>query len=99
MEDLSYLNTPYAKRKEQEVYDRDVRTTKISFNRNYNEYRVRLFIGGKYQAGADYFTDDRRDAEDTAKQMELKGCVSDKTTDFAISEQEDYELERRENNE
>lgn len=41
--------------------------TKIS--RNDGEYRVRLFVNGNYQAGSDYFTDDRQDAEDTAEAM------------------------------
>lgn len=57
------------------------------------EYRVRLFIDDVYQAGADYFTTDKQDAKDTADQMILNGGVSDKTTDFAIDEQSDYESE------
>jgi len=65
-------------------------TTKITYVDG--EYRVRLFVGGKYQAGADYFTTDRQDAKDTAIQM-VKGGISDKTTDFAKDEQCDYEEE------
>lgn len=57
------------------------------------EYRVRLFVDGVYQAGADYFTNDKQDAKDTAKQMELNGCESDKTMDFAIDEQKDFDEE------
>lgn len=51
------------------------------------EYRVRLFVDGVYQAGADYFTTDKQDAKDTAKQMILNGGLSDKTTEFAVEEQ------------
>lgn len=57
------------------------------------EYRVRLFINGEYQAGADYFTDDKQDAVATAKHMQANGTYSDKTTDFAITEQADYNAE------
>jgi len=65
-------------------------TTKITFNRDTEEYRVRLFIDGEYQAGADYFTDDKQDAKDTAKHMEAHAVKSDKTTDFAMGEQDDF---------
>ena len=65
-------------------------TTKITKNAD-GEYRVRLFIDEVYQAGADYFTDDKQDAIDTAKHMEANAKVSDKTTDFAIAEQADYD--------
>jgi hypothetical protein len=57
------------------------------------EYRVRLFVDGIYQAGADYFTTDKQDAKDTADKMELNGVESDKTTDFAIDEQADFDAE------
>lgn len=33
------------------------------------EYCVKLYIGGVYQTEADYFTDDRQDAHDTAESM------------------------------
>jgi hypothetical protein len=33
------------------------------------EYRVRLFIDGVYQSEADYFTNDKDDAEGTADAM------------------------------
>lgn len=54
------------------------------------EFRVRLFINDEYQAGADYFTDDKEDAEITAQIMRERAGYSDKTTDFAKSEQQDY---------
>lgn len=60
------------------------------------EYRVRLFIDGEYQAGADYFTTDKQDAKDTAAAMVANGAPSDKTTDFAISEQAEYNEEQGE---
>ena len=57
------------------------------------EYRVRLFVDGEYQSGADYFTTDKQDAKDTALAMTKSGGISDKTTDFAKDEQADYESE------
>ena len=57
------------------------------------EYRVRLFIDGKYQAGADYFTDDKADAIKTGSAMIRTAVESDKATDEALSEQSDYDNE------
>jgi hypothetical protein len=65
--------------------------TQITYNRNLNEYRVRLFIDNVYQAGADYFTDDKQDANDTADHMVRNAGQSDKTTDFAREEQFAYD--------
>ena len=42
-------------------------TTKIS--KREDEYRVRLFLDGEYQAGSDYFTEDKEDANVTAAAM------------------------------
>lgn len=61
------------------------------------EYRVRLFVDGIYQAGADYYTNDKQDAEGTAAHMIANGGISDKTTDFAIEEQVDYNEENDDN--
>ena len=69
-------------------------TTKTTYNKEYKEYRVRLFVDGEYQAGADYFTDDKEDAASTAKHMRENGGISDKTSDFAIDELEVYLQER-----
>ena len=65
-------------------------TTKIS--KKDDEYRVRVFVDGEYQAGADYYTDSRQDAEDTANYIvkHKAAGISDKTTDFAIKEAEEY---------
>lgn len=71
-------------------------TTKIT--RTDGEYRVRLFIDEEYQPGADYFTDDKEDARDTAKHMELHGGKSDHSTDFAQAELDDYSTEEGEGN-
>jgi hypothetical protein len=46
-------------------------TTKIT--KKDGEYRVRLFIDGVYQKDMDYFTDDKEDAELTAKAMMVLG--------------------------
>ena len=66
------------------------KTTKTS--KQNGEYRVRLFVDGEYQAGADYFTDDKQDATDTAARMIRDGGLSDKTTSFAKEEQADYDI-------
>jgi hypothetical protein len=68
-------------------------TTKTTYNQDYDEYKVRLFVDGVYQSGADYFTNDKQDARDTAKRMIADGGISDKTTDFAINEQKDFDEE------
>lgn len=64
-------------------------TTQIS--KQDGEYRVRLFIDGIYQAGGDYFTDDKEDAENTAKSMRKKPVPTDKTDENAIREQQEYD--------
>jgi len=66
-----------------------IKTTKTT--RQDGEFRVRLFIDGVYQAGADYFTDDKEDAQVTAAMMVKNGTETDKTTDFAKSEQADFD--------
>lgn len=68
-------------------------TAKTKITKNDGEYRVRLFINDEYQAGADYFTDDKQDAVSTAKLMEESGGFSDKTTAAAIEEQADFDEE------
>ena len=57
------------------------------------EYRVRLFIDGVYQAGADYFTDCKQDAKETAEHLRKHGVESDFRTPEAISEQQDFDEE------
>jgi len=66
-------------------------TTQISFNKETEEYRVRLFIDGEYQAGADYYTDDEFDAKTTGAIMAHNARPSDKTTKVAIIEAAEYE--------
>jgi hypothetical protein len=46
-----------------------------------DEYRVRLYLDGIYQVGADYFTNDKTDAKVTAVHMEADAKPSNKTTD------------------
>ena len=67
-------------------------TTKTTKD-EHGEYRIRLFIDGKYQSGADYFTDDKEDAIETSKAI-IKDCgYSDKSHPIAISEQADFDEE------
>lgn len=86
----------YGKKKAREAWktkhkeNTAMNTTKTTYNNEYNEYRVRLFVDGEYQAGADYFTDDKKDAASTAKYMRDNGLASDKTSAFAIDELETY---------
>lgn len=42
-------------------------SAKIYYAREFNEYRVRFFHGGVLQRNADYFTDTKQDAIDTAR--------------------------------
>ena len=67
-------------------------TTKIT--KSDGEYRVRLFVDGEYQPGADYYTDDKEDALETAAAMERNGGKSDKNTTEAIEEAIEYAFER-----
>lgn len=46
-----------------------VYTTKVSYNWEWEEYTVKLFEDGKHVKAADYFTDDREDANATARAM------------------------------
>ena len=47
-----------------------MRTTKIK-KTTQGDYRVSLFIDGEYQKFCDYFTNDKEDAQDTAKAMQV----------------------------
>ncbi len=71
-----------------------VATTKTS--KKDGEYRVRLFLDGVYQPGGDYFTDDAADAKATAAAMIAKAVPTDKTTEEARVELEDYLQEQGE---
>ena len=64
---------------------------------SHDEYRIRLFHRGTYQAGADYFTDDWDEVQEMVSDPSNWGgggtvhnLLPDPTTDFAISEQADY---------
>jgi hypothetical protein len=46
-----------------------VRRAYVSKRNEWGEYRVKLYIDGKYQQNADYFTDDKGDAVQTARAM------------------------------
>jgi hypothetical protein len=46
-----------------------VYTTRITFNRDWDEYTVKLYKKCQYVVDADYFTYDREDAIATAKEM------------------------------
>ena len=41
--------------------------TEIFFNPEFGEYLVKIYRQGNYQSGADYFTDCKQDARDTAQ--------------------------------
>jgi len=58
---------------------------KTTIKRNaYGEWVVRLYLDGERQVGADYFTDDREDAVETADRMRAE-IVKQQTTDRASS--------------
>lgn len=44
-------------------------TTRVSYSRTFEEYRVELYVDGLRDEKATYFTDDIDDARDTAKAM------------------------------
>jgi hypothetical protein len=43
---------------------------KLHYDRDWQEYQVRVFINGVYSEDKTYFTDDKQDAIDTKKAME-----------------------------
>lgn len=51
------------------------RTVTVAYNSELNEYRVRLSESGKPQPDADYFTDDKQDAFQTARLMQMMGAT------------------------
>ena len=57
------------------------KSARIMFNRELGEYTVKFYLNGKHLADADYYTDDREDARQTAKE----GCTK------RISERDDRE--------
>lgn len=63
-----------------------------------DEIRVRFFINGVHQAGADYFCDDKEEAKDAVKAFLLNPKYSDKTSDFAKDEAKALKEKRDENN-
>jgi len=69
-----------------------IATTKRTKNSD-GEYRVRLFIDGEYQPGADYYTDDLDDAKSTAKHMEENAVESERDNDVARDELAEYNEE------
>lgn len=44
-------------------------STKVYRDVEFNEYRVRLFVGGVLRQAADYHTDDKNDAIATGRKM------------------------------
>lgn len=50
-------------------YDGPSVVAKISRCSHLREFKVRLFVGGVHQEGADYFTNDKDDAVATARVM------------------------------
>jgi hypothetical protein len=53
------------------------RTCKVYRDNEWNEWRVILLINMHEVKGADYHTDDRQDALDTARRMALSGLCKD----------------------
>jgi hypothetical protein len=58
-------------------------TVKIAYNWRVKEYRVRLYIDGVLQNGADYFTSDRECARYAAEYMRKHGRISSKRRGFS----------------
>ena len=69
---------------------------------SHDEYRIRLFHRGTYQAGADYFTDDWDEVQEMISDPSNWGgggtvhnLLPDPTTDYAMAEQVDYDQHLR----
>ena len=68
------------------------KTAKVYFNSELKEYQVKLFKSGKHEKDADYFTDDKADANGTAEHMvgmkkeEKKKPVSESIVAIAIGQ-------------
>lgn len=45
-------------------------TTKLKRNAEFNEWQVMVFVDGKRRSEADYFTNDKDDAKETARRIE-----------------------------
>ena len=64
---------------------------------SHDEFRIRMFHRGNYQAGADYFTDDFDEVQAMVSDISNWGTgtatslLPAPTTDYAISEQADYD--------
>ena len=64
---------------------------------SHDEFRIRMFHRGDYQAGADYFTDDFDEVQAMVSDISNWGTgtatslLPDPTTDYAIDEQADYD--------
>ena len=64
---------------------------------SHDEFRIRMFHQGNYQAGGDYFTDDWDEVQAMVGDISNWGTgtttslLPDPTTDYAISEQADYD--------
>ena len=64
---------------------------------SHDEFRIRMFHRGNYQAGADYFTDDFDEVQAMVSDISNWGTgtatslLPDPTTDYAIDEQADYD--------
>ena len=50
-----------------DIKEFEVRKAKIYRDAEWNEYRVKFYINGAYQENADFHTDSKRDAFDTAR--------------------------------
>ena len=50
-------------------------STQVVYNTECNEWIVRFYVRGKYQQGADYHTDNKSDAQETAKHWRDNGQV------------------------
>ena len=69
------------------------RKAKIIPNLEWGEYIVKFYIDGKHQVRADYYTDDKEDAKDTAAYFERQG-LSEGEKPFDLFDDEDEAAEK-----
>jgi hypothetical protein len=73
------------------------REIKLYKDTDWGEFRVKFYIDGEHQTEADYHTDDKQDASDTARSFLSKAEVGEGQTTTAtppLEESKNNELER-----
>ena len=57
---------------------------RVTFDKEWQEYRCRITVDGQTNAAADYFTDDAEDAQDTAHAMAAAAAAKLQPIDLVL---------------